>query len=200
MIMKHITCNKRRDTSHEIQGTKDCSSSLTSRASGFTLVEMIVAIFVFSVVMVIATGALVSIIGANRKAQSVKSVMNNLAFSVDSMTRALRVGTDYDCGISSCASDGSDSLTFTDVDGREVEYRLNESTDQIERAIDGAGFLALTASEVTVERLMFYVDGTDSSDGEQPRVLIVVGGHAGTGRSETIFNLQTLVSQRILDR
>lgn len=45
---------------------------------GFTLVEMIVAIFVFSVVMVISTGALVSIIGANRKAQSVKSVMNNV--------------------------------------------------------------------------------------------------------------------------
>lgn len=159
---------------------------------------MIVAIFVFSVVMVIATGALVSIVAANRKAQSVKSVMNNVAFSVDSMTRALRVGTDYDCGVPSCASVGSESLSFIDVDGREIEYRFNEATGQIERAIDGAGFLALTAPEVIVERLAFYVDGV-ATDG-QPRVLIVVGGRAGTGRSETTFDIQTLVSQRSLDR
>lgn len=172
--------------------------TVATQQKGFTLVEMIVAIFVFSVVMVVSTGALVSIIGANRKAQSVKSVMNNVAFSLDSMTRALRVGTDYDCGVSSCASEGSESLTFTDVDGREVQYRFNESSNQIERDIDGAGFQALTAPEVTVDRLMFYVDGVES-DG-QPRVLIVVGGRAGVGKSETVFNIQTLVSQRSLDR
>jgi prepilin-type N-terminal cleavage/methylation domain-containing protein len=172
--------------------------TITTTQKGFTLVEMIVAIFVFSVVMVISTGALVSIIGANRKAQSVKSVMNNVAFSLDSMTRALRVGTNYDCGVSSCASGGSESLTFTDVDGRDVQYRFNESSNQIERDIDGAGFQALTAPEVTVDRLMFYVDGVES-DG-QPRVLIVVGGRAGVGKSETVFNIQTLVSQRSLDR
>ncbi len=172
--------------------------TITTTQKGFTLVEMIVAIFVFSVVMVISTGALVSIIGANRKAQSVKSVMNNVAFSLDSMTRALRVGTDYDCGVSLCERDGSNALTFTDVDGRVVQYRLNTSTNQIERDIDGGGFQALTAPEVTVDRLMFYVDGVDA-DG-QPRVLIVVGGRAGVGKSETVFNIQTLVSQRSLDR
>jgi len=172
--------------------------TITTEQKGFTLVEMIVAIFVFSVVMVISTGALVSIIGANRKAQSVKSVMNNVAFSLDSMTRALRVGNNYDCGVSLCASDGSESLTFTDVDGREVQYHLNTSTNQIEREIDGGGFQALTAPEVTVDRLMFYVDGV-ASDG-QPRVLIVVSGRSGVGRSETTFDIQTLVSQRSLDR
>lgn len=172
--------------------------TITTGQKGFTLVEMIVAIFVFSVVMVVSTGALVSIIGANRKAQSVKSVMNNVAFSLDSMTRALRVGTDYHCDGSSCSRDGGDSLAFTDVDGREVEYRLNSTTDQIEREIDGGGFQALTAPEVTVDRLMFYVDGVDSEG--QPRVLIVVSGRAGVGRSETTFDIQTLVSQRTLDR
>lgn len=172
--------------------------TITTRQKGFTLVEMIVAIFVFSVVMVISTGALVSIIGANRKAQSVKSVMNNVAFSLDSMTRALRVGSGYDCGVTSCSSEGSESLTFTDVDGREIQYRLNESTNQIERNINGEGFQALTAPEVTVDKLMFYVDGVESEG--QPRVLIVMGGRAGVGKSETVFNIQTLVSQRSLDR
>ncbi len=190
-----------RGTRHEKQKRLSCSFSfLVSRSSsvGFTLVEMIVAIFVFSVVMVIATGALASIIGANRKAQAVKSVMNNIAFSVDSMTRALRVGTDYHCSGGACSRNGSDSLTFTDVDGREIEYRFNENDGQIERSIDGAGFLPLTAPEVVIERLTFYVDGVDANG--QPRVLIVVSGHAGAGRAETTFDIQTLVSQRILDR
>lgn len=165
---------------------------------GFTLIEMIVALFLFSVVMVVSTGALVSIVDANRKAQSVKSVMNNVSFALDSMVRALRVGDDYDCGVASCNTVGSNSLTFTDTDGREVEYRL--SGGQIERAIDGGAFFALTAPEVEIERLRFYVDGTEGSDGEQPRALIIVGGRAGQGRTETEFNIQTLVSQRILDR
>lgn len=166
---------------------------------GFTLVEMIVALFIFSVVMVVSTGALVSIIEANRKAQSVKSVMNNVSFAVDSMMRNLRVGTGYEPGPqSACSGNGASSLTFTDVDGRQVRYRL--SANQIERSIDSGMWLAMTAPEVSIERLCFYVDGTSSGDAQQPRVLILVGGVAGQGRSETPFDIQTLVSQRILDR
>lgn len=168
---------------------------------GFTLIEMLVALFIFSVVMVIATGALVSVIEANRKAQSVEAVMSNVSFAIDSMSRALRVGTEYNPGPgSSCADGGASSMEFTDVDGRAVEYRFNGG--QIERRIGGAGnsFLAMTAPEVTIERFCLYVQGESPSDGEQPRILMLVGGRAGQGKTETIFDIQTLVSQRIIDR
>ncbi len=195
--MYHAQQNKRIPTEQAFRAP----GSVFRDQRGFTLVEMIVAIFIFSIVMVIATGSLITVIGANRKAQAVKSVMNNLNFSLDSMARAIRVGTDYDCGVSACAVDGSSEFSFIDTDGREVMYRLNDETSRIERSVDGGTFLTLTAPEVVVEYLRFYADGFESNDGEQPRVLIVLGGTAGeTERTRTTFNLQTMVSQRILDR
>ena len=65
--------------------------------SGFTLVEMIVAIAVFSVIMTISVGTLLAMVDANRKAQSLKSVIDNLNFAVENMSRNMRVGTLYHC-------------------------------------------------------------------------------------------------------
>ncbi|MEK7606343.1 MAG: type II secretion system protein [Patescibacteria group bacterium] len=170
---------------------------------GFTLVEMIVSVFIFSIVMLIATGALVSIVEANRKAQSVKSVMNNLNFALDSMTRAIRVGTAYDCGVSSCDPDqGTEEFNFLSTDGEEIHYRFNKTDMSLERSTDGGiNYLALTAPEVDIEVLKFYVRGERSTDNEQPRVLLVFQGFAGPeGKTRTVFSLQTLITQRLLDR
>ncbi len=168
---------------------------------GFTLVEMIVAIFIFSVVMIIATGALVNILDANRKAQTEKSVINNLNFALDSMTRAIRVGTDYNCGVSNCATTGSTQFLFNNADGNPVTYRFNQTAKQIERSINGGSFLTVTAPEVQINTLQFYADGISTSDGEQPRVLIILEGQSGEKtRTKTTFSIETLVTQRLLDR
>src|SRR3989344_8697452 len=57
----------------------------TSSLRGFTLVEMIVAIALFSIVMVVSVGALLALVTANRKAQALQSVMNNLNIALDGM-------------------------------------------------------------------------------------------------------------------
>ncbi|MEK7641899.1 MAG: type II secretion system protein [Patescibacteria group bacterium] len=67
------------------------------RRRGFTLVEMIVSLGVFSVVAVVALGALVKIVSANKKAQSLQSSITNLNFALDAMSRELRTGTTYFC-------------------------------------------------------------------------------------------------------
>ncbi len=65
--------------------------------TGFTLVEMIVAVAVFSVVATVSVGALLMLIGTNEQLQSEQSVMTNLSFALDSMTREIRTGTWYYC-------------------------------------------------------------------------------------------------------
>lgn len=64
---------------------------------GFTLIEMIVALAVFSVVVTIAVGALLALISTNEQLQSEQSVMTNLSFALDSMAREIRTGTNYYC-------------------------------------------------------------------------------------------------------
>jgi prepilin-type N-terminal cleavage/methylation domain-containing protein len=65
--------------------------------SGFTLIEMIVSLGLFSLVVTVAVGALLMLVATNRQLQSEQSVMTNLSFALDSMTREIRTGTHYYC-------------------------------------------------------------------------------------------------------
>lgn len=179
---------------------------------GFTLIEMMVAVSIFTIVMVISSGSLFSILDANSKSQSLKSVMNNLNLALEGMSRGMRMGSSYHCGNTGTLSapqdcvagsnyvvfepSGGDGGTLTD----QVVYRLNNN--QIERSTSGGGtgsFLPITAPEVVVENMQFYVTGTAAAS-EQPKVVIIVEGHAGVkSRVRTDFNIQTVVSQRLLD-
>ncbi len=67
------------------------------KSRGFTLIEIIVSLGIFSVVAVIAVGALVRITSANRQAQAIQSGVNNISFVLDSISREMRVGTGFSC-------------------------------------------------------------------------------------------------------
>ncbi|MCA9354056.1 MAG: prepilin-type N-terminal cleavage/methylation domain-containing protein [Candidatus Kaiserbacteria bacterium] len=95
-----------------------------TKQSGFTLVEMIVSLAVFSVVVTIAVGALLALITSNERLQNEQSVMTNLSFALDSMTRELRTGFHYFCdaqmapnaGAHKIFADGINSGITTDLD------------------------------------------------------------------------------------
>lgn len=155
---------------------------------GFTLIELLVSTAVFTIVMVVALGALLSLSEANRKADILNSSINNLSFALDSMSRALRTGTNYHCtsgGIlaepKDCGAGGSSGitpgtyLTFLDADGIRVTYRFDNAQDEtslcgqtakpygcIERSVNGGAFLPLTMPEVIVTNLSFYVTGAEA--------------------------------------
>ena len=69
--------------------------------AGFTLIEMIVSLALFSVVITISVGALLVLIASNRQLQDEQAVLTNLSFALDSMTREIRTGSAYACGSSS---------------------------------------------------------------------------------------------------
>ncbi len=64
---------------------------------GFTLIEIIVSLAIFTVVAVVAVGAYLKVIDANKKSQTLKTAINNVNFAFESMTRELRVGSSYYC-------------------------------------------------------------------------------------------------------
>lgn len=188
---------------------------------GFTLVEMIVAFGIFSIVMVVAVGSLVSLIEANHKAQALKTVVNNMHFALENISRNLRTGLVYHCDIAEgtltmardCAQNPASSIIFTARNGKRMVYKYTPTTESygfIDRAVIATGeewrlndpttFVPITSPEIRIEQLRFYVDGTGTADHEQPRVLIVAKGSL-QGKSKVIsrFTIETLVSQRFLD-
>jgi len=89
----------------------------SSNRAGFTLIEIIVSLALFSVVITIAVGALLILIASNRQLQNEQSVLSNLSFALDSMTREIRTGSNYFChssGNTSASLGGENRRIFTD--------------------------------------------------------------------------------------
>jgi prepilin-type N-terminal cleavage/methylation domain-containing protein len=186
---------------------------------GFTLVEMIVAVGLFAVVMLVSVGALLSLVGANRKAQALQSVMNNLNVAVDGMVRSIRMGSIYHCGQSGILSSGMTSLdcpigdqyfAFEPFHSGEAAvppwvywYATDENgIGRLYKAEDGTlNGTPITAPEVSIDSVKFYVVGSTRGDTQQPKVLIVIKGNAGGTKvtTHTTFHIQATAVQRILD-
>jgi len=187
---------------------------------GFTLVEMIISVGLFAVVMLVSIAALLALVDANRKAQSLQSVMNNLNITVDGMVRSLRKGEQYHCGLANysafslTAQDCLSGDTFlayrpyydsvsppapvlywfaTDANGVGRLYKSEDGTQ--------AGGLPVTSPDVSIDSVTFYVIGSSRTDNLQPKVLVVVRGTAGGGKLKTrsTFHIQASATQRVLD-
>ncbi len=182
--------------------------------SGYSLIEVLVAISVFTIIMTISMGSILSIFDANKKSKNLQTVMDNLNLAVESMTRSIRFGTAYHCDITvlplSSTRDcntGATSISFTDASGRSVSY--STTSTQIYRSINGGSSYAMTSSDVIITNLTFYVVGSapysSGSNTQQPEVIMVMKGYVGVqtnartiDRSST-FTLETTVSERNFD-
>lgn len=179
---------------------------------GFTLIELMVSISIFSIVMVISMGAILSVLDDNHKSQSIRAVMDNLNYTLEGMTRNIRFGDSYHCGESvvpvppplDCPL-GDNSITIRAPDNSYVTYKLNAGAGRIQKVVRGSpndGTYDLTSSDVTITKLTFFVYGSYPflSDRLQPKVIVVISGYSGL--KETIrssFTLETTLSQRKFD-
>lgn len=173
---------------------------------GFTLVEIMVSVTIFAIVMVISMTAIFTIINSDRKAQAIKSVMDNLNSAVENMTRTIKTGSGYSVSTPCAGSQTKESNALTVasaiVNGAPVSnvtYALGGTGGQIVKTIAGQPSVTVTAPEVTIERMCFYVSGNAQDDGMQPEVIMILEGFAGNAQTQTHFNLQSTISQRLLD-
>lgn len=169
---------------------------LPTRSRGYTLIELIVAVGVFALVMVLAAGAYLMMISFNRQVQSSVTGINTLASALDSMTRSIRTGINYNCGGFGDCPDGASSFSLMDETGRFVSYDRVDSA--IHATVNGVTS-TLTDPSVEISSLMFYVTGSSRvpNDYEQSRVTIVLSGSisAGPGKTQS-FTIETGASMR----
>jgi prepilin-type N-terminal cleavage/methylation domain-containing protein len=172
---------------------------------GYTLLEMIVAVGIFAIVMLAATGAYLSLIQLDRHARAVNDVANNLSFAVDSMARSIRTGSDYDCtpgqgGANCWGGTPGTSFGFNDSEtpSRSVVYAL--SNGQITASINGGTAIPLTDPRITVSALEFRVNGVGTGDQMQPHVIFNVRGTMTTSaQASTTFSIQGSATSRYLE-
>jgi hypothetical protein len=171
---------------------------------------------IFIVVMTISMGSIYSVIEGNRKSQSMRSIMDNLNITLESMTRVMRFGYLYHCDSdqltnpvvltlpSDCPdmANGASSISLYSSSGTNYIYKLESG--RITRYVGGSATPSyLTSSDVTIQSLTFYVYGSAKYSGlnfAQPMIVIIIKGYVGTKPTiKSTFAIQTAVSQRLFD-
>lgn len=194
-------------------------------SKGFTLIEMLVSVGLFSVVMLVAVAAILSIIGNNKKAQGINNVVNNLNFAIESMVRDMKTGYLYKCsyswpnltqdstGLCPSSTTPVDTVAFfSTLSGTPtaVEYSFVAPTTQngvyvpghiVKRTAPSGIPVDLTStSDVDIQDVRMYVSSPASGSGLQPGIFLIISGKANIADNEvTDFGLQTFISQRILN-
>ena len=179
----------------------------TRSLTGFTLIELIVSVGIFMIIMLMAIGSLAGMANADRKAQSIQTVVDNLNFALDDISRSIRTGTTYHCGTASepsgegslsatndCAANGSTYMAFRASGGNTIVYWFAPASSCgtaysggcIEESLDGgSSFLPLTSPNFYIDSMRFYVIGSCpltsgsgcAADALQPKVTITLSAH-----------------------
>lgn len=186
---------------------------------GFTLIEILVALSIFTIVVTISVGSLLVLVNANSKVQHLEDAVTNVSFVLDSMTRSIRTGYDFQCASTDTAltlgtntvtpadcTTGYSNFAYTEsskgltsgLTSNRIGYRLSGGI--IQRQLSTTGWQDVTAPDVTITTLKFVTNNTSRADNLSPLVTIIIKGTVGTSANTTSsFSLQTTVTQQMLD-
>jgi len=205
----YIKKNHKRSSAGFLSSLPPSLFHLPPSSRGFTLVELIVSLGLFVIVIVAAVSSLASVNTAARKVEAMRSVLDNLNFAIESMSRTIRTGTQITCGAAGSASDCS---FFTDNSSSQISLEKTIGVDETVtfrhwvvnnngeiQKCTGGNCVALTAPGIDVESLRFYVDGAPVGDSLQPAVRMIVAGTATAGGNIAPFVIQTTVSVRTVE-
>ena len=178
---------------------------------GFSLVEMLVSVALFSVIMVIAVGIIVTVLNTNKHVRSTSIAMGNIDAVMEKIFREASVGSYYHCGSGGnikkardCpGGNPQDAFIFEGVGGDkdssddQIIYQLDSAESALEISRDGGtSFERLTEENIIIDDFNVNVVG-NADDTKQPAVFIGMRGYIKKGANDkTIFAVQTMISER----
>jgi len=158
---------------------------INKNESGFTLMEMLIAVAVFSVVITVSLDLYFVAQKAQHKTTAIQRVQSDARYSIEAMAREIRTDKiDYSMAIGNPSS----SLSLVDVDGQSIVFRkIDDETIAgcslvpcIGLKVGSSGsWLKLTPEKIKVIDLKFFIYPTTDPFatgviGEQPRVTILL--------------------------
>jgi len=181
--------------------------TMTRPSRGYTLLELVVSIGVFSMIMLAVTAAYLTLISLDRQARAGNQLAASLTFAIDSMSRGIRAGHSYVCGGTVNCANGT-SIQYIDGEtGQYVTYILKsdgtigQCTGSTTGCLENSA-VSLTDPRITIEQLRFSVRGvgtTGANQTVQPQVTLVVQGSMEADGQTAEFSIQTGATQRLIE-
>lgn len=202
----------------------------------FSLVEILVVLGLFSSIATLSLGALFNAQTINGHLQETQAILDNINLSTQTITRDIRFGSEFHCTTTVPLTLGAVPTTRRNcaygVDGSAsgsvLVFKSSDAVDDLDRTViyveNGILYekiyprtgdpvlLQMTANNVTITSLTFYVEGAQTSDGsndfggasdyKQPLVTFLLSGvtrPASTGVPSAPFTIQSNISSRVPD-
>ncbi len=170
---------------------------------GISLVELVLAVFIFSLVIMAASGIFISAIKAQRVIIAKKNVAENTQYVMNFMVKEIRMAkANANLTLTFMKADGSsftsaslDNITFINFENKTIKYFLSDNKIQI--SINGV-VSPITSSDIRINSLSFTLNDWDLSigTGPAPFVNILINGESVNGIGGQI-EMQSSVSPRI---
>lgn len=204
-------------------------SSVNPRSRGFTLVEVMIAMAIFTILVTIGITAILGSMSQHKINQNTRSVMDSLNYVMEDMARNIRLSSNIRCFGSSetppsvlssdlvepqnCTpGEETHTIIFNDLRGEQLLYTitapLGGSTSKIKKQqVADTTPQDITPPEVVIDfaNSGFMVrgacpsTGTVCADTAQPTVVIRLAGKVLYQNIDTKFDIQTTVTPRALD-
>ncbi|MDP2864057.1 MAG: prepilin-type N-terminal cleavage/methylation domain-containing protein [bacterium] len=181
---------------------------------GFTLIEMLAAVMIFSLIVGAISGVFISSFRSQKSALSSQRLLNQISYALEYMSRALRMSSKQTADIPACFSQSGLNYEITHSgSGLKFINHLEEDDCQefflegvqlkYRKKIGQAGeeTLDLTSPNLQIISLNFSISGEGQEDDLQPRVTIflAVKGKGQKLEEQPEMKIQTTISQRNLD-
>ncbi|MFH0792068.1 MAG: prepilin-type N-terminal cleavage/methylation domain-containing protein [bacterium] len=186
----------------------------TAGRSGFTLIEIMVALMIFSMAIVAISGVYVTGVRGQRLIISGERSIDQSSYALEYMSRALRMAKKQTSDLPNCLAQDGDNFELT-AGGSSLRFINSLEGYDCQRFYLANGQLMqekglsthspqvseLTSASLEMTRLAFNVIGGRETDNLQPRVTISMVLRLKSGRQyeDPLIKVQTTVSQRNLD-
>src|SRR3989344_2319236 len=170
-------------------------SRFTFHEKGFTLIELMVAVGVFSIAITASSGLFITSLRGQQRTYVVQNLADNARYAMEAMAKEMRMGSGFSGA--TCAGNSCSFIShMMHRDGKNVKFSLG--TDAKIMFDDGISELPITSANIEVTSLDFELIG--GSDTTQERVVIVMQAKvAGNSPYASAgMTLQTTISPRAL--
>jgi prepilin-type N-terminal cleavage/methylation domain-containing protein len=166
--------------------------NILSDNRGFTIVEVIASVFIFSVIVSFVGAIFVQSLRIERRSFSVQKIQENSLRSFEIMAREVRVSSVVE-GDHTC-SEGISTITFDRPGVGTIIYSLSDG--QIYRQEASGEPEPITSSDVTYNSLVFCILGSTATDYMPTRITILAQVENTAGTEKNVINIQTTVTSR----
>ena len=190
---------------------------------GYTLIEVMVAVGIFTIVIAAPTGFFVSSLKGQQKALASQEVLDETSYALEYISRSLRMakkelnceskltpntcvclknagyGTNYEL----IHEDEKKGIKFTNYRNQCQEFFLDINDNRLKEVKDGGEAIPLTSDDLEI--VSFKIVPQDSwgqNDNKQPKITLfleVKGIESARPELQPKIQIQTTISQRNLD-